>query len=148
FVTAQLVWSEAGELAWLAAVFSRAVHPADSRSLPADLLLLSRGVLQSVLGRSTVVHGRRAAIELPGREFISAPSAELPSLRAVSLARSPADSVRGRLEGAVVHGSSDGNRLVRCRRRHTRSRHQLRSLERLSARMSFVASRRRRLRRS
>jgi hypothetical protein len=41
-------------------------HPADSRTVSIHLLLLPRRLLQSVLGRPAVVHGRRAEVELLG----------------------------------------------------------------------------------
>ena len=55
--------------------------------LPAHLLLLPRRVLQGVLGRPAVVHRRRAAQELLGRELVSADPAERPSLLPVPVAR-------------------------------------------------------------
>ena len=63
-----------GRVARVAAVLAGAAHPADPGALPAHLLLLPRRVLQGVLGRSAVVHGRRAAHELPGRELVPARS--------------------------------------------------------------------------
>ena len=70
-LAAQLVWTEAGRVARVAAVLAGAPHPADSRTVPLDVLLLPRRVLQGLLGRSAVVHRRRAALELLGREFVS-----------------------------------------------------------------------------
>ena len=86
-VSAQLVRPEARGVAGVAAVFAGAADPADPGALPADLLLLPRRVLQGVLGRSAVVHGRRAALELLGRELVSAHPAERPSLHAVPVGR-------------------------------------------------------------
>ena len=62
--------------------------------------------------RSAVVHRRRAAVELLGREFVSAHPAERPSLHAVPLGRRAADSGLRRVEGDVVHRS---RRPERCR---------------------------------
>ena len=51
-----------GNVAGVAAVFAGAAHPADSRLFPADVLLLPRRVLQSVLGaiRRRAPSGSRA----------------------------------------------------------------------------------------
>ena len=65
-LAAQLVRTEARGVARVAAVLAGAAHPADPGLLPADLLLLPRRVLQGVLGRSAVVHGRRAAHRATG----------------------------------------------------------------------------------
>ena len=86
-VAAQLVRTEAGGVAGVAAVFAGAADPADPGVLPADLLLLPRRLLQGVLGRSAVLHRRRAALELLGRELVSAHPAERPSLHAVPVGR-------------------------------------------------------------
>src|SRR3546814_13668829 len=69
-LAAQLVRTASGLVAAVAALFARAPHPAHSGALPADVLLLPRRVLQGVLGRSAVVRGRRAALELLGRELL------------------------------------------------------------------------------
>ena len=50
----------------LPAVLARAVHPLDPRPVPLHLLLLSRRILQSVLGRSARLRRRRAAQDLLG----------------------------------------------------------------------------------
>ena len=57
-LTAQLVRTAAGLVARASAVFTGAAHSANPRSLPRDVLLLSRRVLQSLLERSALVHGR------------------------------------------------------------------------------------------
>src|SRR6266480_5102830 len=53
---AQSVWAEAGGVAGVASFLARAAHPAHPRSIPPDLLLLPRGVLQSLLERSAFVN--------------------------------------------------------------------------------------------
>src|SRR5438067_632030 len=68
-VTSQLVRPEARGVAGVAAVLAGPLHPADPGVLPAHVLLLPRRLLQGVLGGSAVVHRRRAAIELLGREL-------------------------------------------------------------------------------
>ena len=56
-----------GVVAGRAAVFGGAADPLGARRLPLHLLLLPRRLLQGVLGRSAVVHGRRAAQEVSRR---------------------------------------------------------------------------------
>ncbi len=145
---AQLARTPAGRVASLASVLAGAAHPADSRALPADVLLLPRRLLQGVLGGSPVVHRRRAAVHVLGRELVSAHPPELPSLHAVHHDRRSADSRVRRLEGDVVHRSGHRGGVVRDRRRHAGAGAQRGSAQRISARLSFAASRRRRLRRS
>ena len=138
-----------GDVARVAAVFAGAADPADSRLLPVDLLLLPRRVLQGVLGRSAVVHGRRAALELLGREFVSAHPAERPSLHAVPVARGAAASCTSDVwkalwftdpaTGTVSFGIGVGTLVLATN---------CVLLERLPVRLSFAASCRRRLRRS
>ena len=65
-VASQLVRPEACRLAGVASVLAGAAHPADPGALPADLLLLPRRVLQSVLGGSAFLHRRRAEIDATG----------------------------------------------------------------------------------
>ena len=140
---------EAGGVAGVAAVLAGAADPADPGPVPAHLLLLPRRVLQGVLGRPAVLHRRRAAVELLGRELVSAHPAERPSLHAVP--RRSAVLVHPgvrRVEGAVVHRSGDRHGVVRHRRRHPRPGRERRAARRISLRLPFAAARRRRLRRS
>ena len=74
-------------VAGLAVVFAGAADSLGARRISADLLLLSRRVLQSVLGGSAGLHGGRAAEDLSGRTFVSAHHAERASL--FSLSRAP-----------------------------------------------------------
>src|SRR5437773_7822953 len=60
----------------MAALFARLVDSLGAGRLSSDLLLLSRCVLQGVLGRPAFLHRDRAAPSLPGREFIPAHHAE------------------------------------------------------------------------
>src|SRR4051812_16856979 len=53
--------TEARLVAGLAALLARAADPARARVLPLHLLLLSRRLLQSLLGRSARMRGGRAA---------------------------------------------------------------------------------------
>ena len=62
------------------AVFRSDADPVGARRLPVYLLLLSRRVLQSVLGRSTELLSGRAAQQLLGRKEVSADHAKRPSL--------------------------------------------------------------------
>src|SRR5215210_6047579 len=64
---ARLVRPEAGMVARLAPIFAGAAHPSVPRPLSLHLLLLSRRVLQGLLGRSAELRGRRAPEELLGR---------------------------------------------------------------------------------
>ena len=59
-----LVWAETELVAGLAFVFARASDSLGARRISTHLLLLSRRLLQSVLGRSAGVHRRRAAQNL------------------------------------------------------------------------------------
>src|SRR6266436_3704014 len=70
--TTQLVWTQARVVARLAHFFSRAISSLGSCRISPDLLLLSRRVLQSVLGRSARLHSRRAAQKLLGRTLVPA----------------------------------------------------------------------------
>ena len=104
-LASQLVRPEAGGLAGVAAVLAGAADPADSRAVPLHVLLLSRRVLQSVLERSAVLHRRRAAEELLGRELVSARPAERSPLHAVHLGVRADDPRVRRVEGDVVRRS-------------------------------------------
>src|SRR5213595_3286691 len=68
----QLVRSEAGLVAGVAAVFAGTLHSLGAGRVPADLLLLSRRLLQSVLGRPAFLHRERAAQGVSRRGFLSA----------------------------------------------------------------------------
>ena len=72
----------------VAAVFAGAADPLGAGAVPADLLLLSRRLLQGVLGRPARLRGGRAAEELPRRAFVSADHAECASLLSLSRAAS------------------------------------------------------------
>src|SRR6476646_1125966 len=69
-----VVRGEAWMVAGAAAVFTGADHSAVSGTVPVHVLLLSRRVLQGVLGGSDELRGRRAAEELSRREDVSADS--------------------------------------------------------------------------
>ena len=70
-LAAQLVRAEAGLVAGLAAVFAGAADPLGAGVVPADLLLLPRRLLQSVLGRSAGLRRGRAAQDLSRRAIRS-----------------------------------------------------------------------------
>src|SRR5260370_15899593 len=74
-------------VAGLAGVLPGSVDPGRAGRLPPDLLLLSRRVLQSVLGRPAVVRGRRTAQGLLGRAPTAPDPAKHPPLFPVSRAR-------------------------------------------------------------
>src|SRR5256885_1829754 len=56
FVTPPLVWAQAGLVAGLAPLFTGAADSLGAGFVSADLLLLSWGLLQGVLGGSTLLH--------------------------------------------------------------------------------------------
>ena len=56
------VRTEAAMVSELSALFSGAPHSMDPGPLPADVLLLSRRILQIVLGRSSRVRGKRCLL--------------------------------------------------------------------------------------
>src|SRR5215469_2032688 len=66
-LAACLVRPDAHLVAGMAAVFARATYTSVSRALPADVLLLSRRLLQGDLGGPAVMRGGRAAQILSGR---------------------------------------------------------------------------------
>ena len=77
-------WAEAGLVAFLAPVFAGFVGTLGTGRVPAHLLLLSRSLLQSVLGRSAGLCSGRTAHRLPGRNFFSTDPAEHSSLLSLS----------------------------------------------------------------
>src|SRR5438105_8840727 len=83
---AQLVWAKAELVAELAFVFTGAFHPVGAGRISADLLLLPRRILQSILGGPTGMHGRRATQKLLGRALVPAHHAERASLFSLSCA--------------------------------------------------------------
>src|SRR5215471_11166239 len=100
--TARVVRAQAGLVSGNPPVFSGAAHPAVSWPLSPDLLLLPRCLLQSLLGRPSVVRRRRAAEELLGRAVVPTDSAERAPLLHVRRGALPGDAVVRRLEGAMV----------------------------------------------
>ena len=76
--------AEAGLLAGVASVFAGAVDLVGAGRISDDVLLLSRGVLQSVLGRSAFMRGGGAAKIVLGREFAAADYAERSSVLPLS----------------------------------------------------------------
>src|SRR6266702_392252 len=69
----------------LSALFSGSAHSLDPRSVPRDLLLLPRRVLQIVLGRPSGLRGKRAPQELSWGTSLSAYYAEFSSLLSEAL---------------------------------------------------------------
>src|SRR5207249_2953074 len=116
--SSQLVRATARILAGVAPVLAGAGDSSDSGAVPADLLLLSRRLLQSVLGRPAVVHGRRAAGELLGREFLPAHPPERAPLHAVHFGLDPPYPGVRCLAVVLVHRSSDRRGEVRYRYRN------------------------------
>src|SRR5262249_1138629 len=104
-IAAQLVWSKASGIAGMASFFPPLPHSSPSRLLSPDLLLLPRCLLQGLLGRSSVVHGRGAALAICGRALVSAHPAEFPSLHAVHLGGRVNHPLHGRLGRVLVSQS-------------------------------------------
>src|SRR5690348_6165561 len=75
-----------------------------ARRVSLDLLLLSRGLLQGVLGRSVFVRSGRTAKNVLGGTFAAADSAERSPLLLLPGSDLPAAAGARRLEGDVVHG--------------------------------------------
>ena len=121
------------------------LDPAVPRQLPLHLLLLPRGLLQGVLGRSAVVLGRRAAQGLPRRELVSADPAEHSPLLPLHRARLHRPVVLGRLAGTVVREPGHRPERVRHRRRHAGAGGQRRAAGQLHLRLPRLAPPGRRL---
>ena len=141
-LAAQLVWTETNLVAGLAFVFARASDPVGAGRFPADLLLLSRRLLQSLLGRPARLHRGRAAQNLSRRAFLSAHHAKRAPLFSLSRARLHRHSHDRRVEGDVVCG------WIRHRDRNHRTGNQRRAARRLYFRLSFLAPLDRRFSRS
>src|SRR5258708_5010002 len=77
---ARLVWPEAELVPEFPALLSRTAGSLGTRPVPLDLLLLPRGVLQIVLGRSSSLRGERAPQELSGGTNLSPHYAEFSPL--------------------------------------------------------------------
>ena len=84
----------------------------------AHLLLLSRRLLQSVLGRSARLRRRRAAQGISRRAFVSAHHAKHSPLFPLPRAAFHPRPRARRLEGAVVHRSGDWHDFIWDRRRN------------------------------
>src|SRR5687767_5533829 len=98
-----MVRSAARLVAGVRAVLRRAADPAVPAALPRDLLLLSRRLLQGLLGRSAVVRGWRAAgHQLLGRALVSARHAECPPLLRLCRGDLPPAALLRCLAGVVV----------------------------------------------
>jgi len=138
--SAQLAWAEAPLVAGGRSVLRRSVDPLGPRRISRHLLLLPGCVLQGVLGRPAVMHGRRAAKAIPWRAIVSADPPErsplFPVPRAV-LHRHPA---LRRVEGVLVRRGHDGRNRVRNRCRYARPRRQRRPARRLHVRLPLAAA--------
>src|SRR5207248_1573524 len=100
--SAQLVRSETKLVAGLVNFFAGASNSLGAGRIPVDLLLLSRRVLQSILGGPARVHGGRAAQNISRRAFVPAHHAKRAPLFSVSRAHFHFDSELRRLESALV----------------------------------------------
>src|SRR6185437_12094598 len=77
---ARPVWRAAGVVSQFSSVLSCAAHSLDTRLVPFHLLLLSRSVLQVVLGGPSSLRGERTAKDVSGGTKLSAHHAEFSSL--------------------------------------------------------------------
>src|SRR5205814_8308730 len=140
----QLVRPETGLVARLAAFFSRAVDSLGAGRISADLLLLSRRILQGVLGRSALLHRERTAQIVSRREFLSTPLAKHPPILPLSGSDVHRFSGPRCLAGALV--SCPGRRQCQRRRkvwngcRNAGAGRQCDSARRIHVRLSFTAS--------
>src|SRR5574338_1165764 len=99
-----MVRPETWLVAGLASVLASASDPSLPGAVSLHLLLLSRRVLQGVLGRPTVLCGRRAAQVVPRGALVSAHHAEHPPLLPLCRGAVPVRARLRCLEGDVVHG--------------------------------------------
>src|SRR5439155_17681845 len=76
----QLVWTKTYVVPALANLLSRVVGSLGAGWISGDLLLLSRRLLQGILGGSAGMHGRRAEKKLLGRAFVPVDHAKRSSL--------------------------------------------------------------------
>src|SRR5437762_10577393 len=123
-VAAQLVWYQAIMVAELASIFTSVVGALGPRRLSAHLLLLSRCLLQVVLGRSAGMHRGGTSKDLSGRTFLPPDYAKrtpLFSLSRVHLSRHPHDRC---LEGTLVCRCYQREKFIWYRHRYDCARHQ------------------------
>src|SRR6185369_11128987 len=136
---AQLVRREARVVSGLASVVARIDYPLGARRLSADVLLLPRRLLQSVLGGPSVVRGRRAPQALSRRAFVSADSSKRAPVFSLSRARVHRDPLARCVEGYVVHGHGGAGQFW-DRLRDNYSYHQCDSAWRLHLQLSLASS--------
>ncbi len=108
FGTSPHAWFGGPQPAWwpaCAALLAGAADPLGAGRLPLHLLLLSRRVLQGVLGRSARLRRRRAAQEVPGRALVPADPPEHPPLLPVPRLVFLFILAVRRVEGDVVSGA-------------------------------------------
>src|SRR5437773_6101824 len=115
-LTARPLRAETRLVAGVAAVLTGAADSLGARRLSLDVLLLSRRLLQSVLGRSAVVHRQRTSETLSRRKLFPAHHAKRSSLSHVRCAGVHSDRGEPRAEAALVHRRRSGQRYLRHRR--------------------------------
>src|SRR5437867_1550641 len=123
-------------------LFARAARSLGACGISGDLLLLSRCILQSVLGRSAGVHCGRAAQELLGRTILPVDHAECASIFSLSRGVFSHRTLHRRLEGAVVF------KWIWNRRRHNCAGNQCCFARRLYVWLSLATAFGRRISRS
>src|SRR5437016_3210651 len=138
----QLVWTKTQLVATFPIFLSRVVSSLGAGRISGDLLLLSRRLLQGVLGGSAGMHSRRAAKKLLGRAFVPVDHAERSSLLSLRRALLSLGSSVRCLESAMVCGR------IWNRHRHHRVGNQSRPARRLYFWLPLAAAPRRWLFRS
>lgn len=132
-VAACLVWAEAGGVAGLAAVLTGAADSLDAGRFSADLLLLSWGVLQIVLGGPAVLQRERTAQSLSRGTVLPVDHAECAPVFSLFGPDRPGHSGVRRLESILVR------RWLRHRRGHDHSGGKCVAAGRIFVRLPFVA---------
>jgi len=135
-------------VACLAHFFTGAFYSMGAGRVPAHLLLLSRGVLQSVLGRSSGMYRWGTAQDLLGRAVVPAHHAEHPPIFSLSGAFDHFDPCLRRLERPLVCRSCDRENFIRYWHRHHRARDQCVLARRLHIWLSLITTFDRRISRS
>ena len=124
----------------VAALVARAVNSLGAGGFSFHLLLLSRRVLQSVLGRPARVCRRRATSRLSRRAKVSAYSAKCSSLFSLPRADFYRLSRSRCLECVLVHRRGDGRNFLRHRSGHDNSGGEYLFSRRLYIQLSFFAA--------
>src|SRR2546423_14077652 len=105
-------------VAGLAPVLAGVTDPLGARRVTADVLLLSRRLLQSDVGRSAGLRCGRTAQNLSRRALVSPDHAKRASLFSLSRAALYRRAFHRCVESVLVRRSRDGKKFLRDRCRH------------------------------